>query len=197
MNRLARKPSLWMNFLGRFLFGVVWAGGMSAFTWVVWVKRDANTPVFVWFVLGFFDLLAIGIVWDLVVRFWRTLMHRQPVVEIDRQSLRYGDSAQLHVVEEHPESVKEISVRLVAEHWLTTTNGGTTIRSYQPCYDQELLAISLAEAEPVSRMLQIRIPEKPPADDAKWKIVVATMLRQGGVIAHPFPIDVTPTSPQS
>jgi hypothetical protein len=191
MNRLRRKPSLWMNFFGRLAFAIVWVGFMFGFTFMVWTRSPAGkTPIFVWIILGIFNLFAVGMIWDIVVRFWRTLWNRQPIVEIDRQSLRLGETAQLRIVEEHPESVSQMRVRLVAEHWVTTKNGGTTITAFQPCFDQELLQMNLPAGETVTRMLQIRIPETAPAEDAKWKIVVSSELRQGGVIDHPYPISV-------
>ncbi len=191
MIALSRKPSIWANFFGRLAFGVVWAGAFFAFTWFIWTRRNAgHTPVFIWFVIGFFDLIAIGVVWDLVVRFWRALNGRVPVVEIDRKSLRYGDTAQLHVVEPHPESVKQFDVRLVAEHWVVTKDGTTTVKSYQACYDEELLRMNVSDETQVSRTMPVRIPETPPADDANWKIVVTTELRQGGLVQHPFPISI-------
>jgi hypothetical protein len=192
MIRLVRKPSLWMNFLGRFAFGVVWAGAFIALSIFSWFRR-AGTPIFVFILLGFFDLFAIAVVWDLVVRFWRTLTDKQPIVEIDKPSLTYGETAQLRVAEPHPESVAELNVHLVAEHWLTTQDQpNVTVRSYQACYDEELMRMNVVAGEQVSRMLQIRIPETPPAEDARWKIVVTTALRQGGLIQHPFPIVVEP-----
>ena len=78
MIRLARKPSLWVNFFGRLVFGVVWAGAFIALSYFVWPRR-ASTPIFILFILGFFDLLAIGVIWDLVVRFWRTEEHPESV----------------------------------------------------------------------------------------------------------------------
>jgi hypothetical protein len=191
MNRLRRKPSLWMNFFGRLAFAIVWVGFMFGFTFMVWTRSPAGkTPIFIWIILGIFDLFAVGMIWDIVVRFWRTLMNRQPIVEIDRQQLRPGETAQLRIVEEHPESVKQMSVRLVAQRWVVTKDGSTTIRSFQPCFDQELLQMNLPAGEPVNRMLQIRIPAESPGDDAKWQILVSSELRQGGVIEHPYPIDV-------
>lgn len=132
MIRLARKPSVWSGFLGRLAFGIVWAGSMITATWFVWT-RGAGTPILAWVFLGILDLFAIGIVWDLVIRFWRTINGRQPVLsagccscasrgEIDRPSLRY--------------------------------------------------AVGDVQAQ------------------QRWKIVVTTELRQGGVIEHAFPIAV-------
>jgi hypothetical protein len=191
MNRLTRKPSLWANFFVRLVFATIWVGGMFGFTFFVWTRsRAGETPIFVWIILGIFNLFAVGLIWDIVVRFWRTLMNRQPIVEIDRQSLRPGDTAQLHVVENHPESIAQMSVRLVAENWVTSQQGNATIRSFQPCFDQELLQMNVPAGEPVNRMLQIRIPADSPGDDAKFQIVVMTELRQGGVISHTYPIDV-------
>jgi hypothetical protein len=189
MIKMARKPSLWMGFVGRLLFGVVWAGGFLGFSWLAWQSR-AKTPVFIFIILGLMDLIAIGVIWDLVVRFWRTLTNKQPVLEIDRASLPYGGTAQVRFAEPNPDSLANIDVRLVADHWVTTQHGNTTTSSYEPCYDEELLRMNVETNDPISRMLQIRIPLEPPAEDASWKIVVNTTLRQGGVIQHPYPLKV-------
>ncbi len=190
MIRLARKPSLWSGFLGRLAFGIVWAGSMFTATWFVWT-RGAGTPILAWIFLGILDLFALGIVWDLAIRFWRTINGRQPVLEIDRPSLRYGGSAQLHFVEPHPESLQEIAVRLVADHWVEVSEpDGTTVHTVRNCYDEELLRLNVSDGAEVSRMLQVRIPGSVPSDKPRWKIVVTAELRQGGVIEHAFPIAV-------
>jgi hypothetical protein len=194
MIRLARKPSLWVNFLGRLIFGVVWAGAFVALSWFVWPRR-AETPTFILIILGFFDLLALGVIWDLVVRFWRTLTKKQPIVEIDKTSLTYGSTAQLRIVEEHPESVAQMNVHLVGESWVTSDHQSGSqrviVKSYQSCFDEELLRLNVTQTEPITRMLQIRMPPAAPAEGVQWKIVVNTSLRQGGLIQHSYPIPVT------
>jgi hypothetical protein len=193
MPRLSRKPSLWADFVGRFAFGVVWAGAFVFATWMSWVHR-ADTAWFVYIILAFFDLIAVAVIWDLVVRFWRTLMERQPVVEIDRSPVPYGGSAQVRIVEEHPESVAEMKVRLVASARIRSeSQEGSTrviVSSYEPVFEQELLHCSVTENDPVNRTVTIGLPETPPAENAEWRIVVTTTLRQGGQIPHPFPFKV-------
>ena len=194
MIRLARKPSLWVNFLGRLLFGVVWAGAFVALSFFVWPRR-ATTPTFILIILGFFDLLAVGVIWDLVVRFWRTATNKQPVLEIDRPSLPYGGTAQLRILEEHPESLATLTVHLVGQHWVVSEDQSGSqrviVKSYQSCYDQELLRMNVTQMEPVTRMLQIQMPAAAPAENVDWKIVVNTSLKQGGLIQHSYPIPVS------
>src|SRR4051794_20905927 len=98
MIRLARKPSLWMNFLGRLIFAAIWAGVFFGFFLWAWIHRF-GTLTFILVILGLFDLIAIGVVWDIVVRFWRTLNHREPIVEID--PAKYGGTVQVRIVEKH------------------------------------------------------------------------------------------------
>lgn len=192
MMRLAPHPSPWSSFLGRLLFTTVWTGFFGVFSLMVWRHRE-ETPWFIFGILGFFDLVAIGMLWDVVVRFWRTLNHREPVVEIDHPSLVYGGSAQLRVTERHPESVAEISVRLVCEQLITTKTENRVQHSVQRCHDQELMRISPAGGdEPINRLLSIRMPDQPPEKDVSWKIVVGTTLRQGGMIENIFPLRVEP-----
>jgi len=193
MIRLVRKPSLWSNFFGRLLFAIVWVGGFVVFTLWVWRHRF-GTPWFLFVILGLFDLIAIGVMWDLVVRLWRTLNQREPIVEIDRDSLAYGDSAQVRVAEEHPESIVEMGVKLVGECRTRTeqdiSQHRQTIISLTRVYEEELLRVKPASAEPVSRVVQLQLPKSAPADDVTWKILVDSHLKQGGIIEHPFPLKV-------
>jgi hypothetical protein len=187
---LARRPSLWAGFLGRLAFGTVWTGAMFGATWFVWTRGE-NTPAFAWVILGILDLFALIILLDVAFRFWNALNGRQPIIEISRQSLRYGDEAQLRVVEPHPQAVKEIVVRLIADHWVTKKDSdGSTLNTIENCWDQELLRMNLAEGTEFSRMLHLKLPESVPAEKPRWKIIVTTSLRQGGVIDHAFPFTV-------
>ena len=189
MMRLAPQFSPWASVLGRLVFTTVWTVFFGVFSFMVWRHR-AETPWFVFGVIGLFDLIAVGMLWDVVVRLWRTLNHRVPVVEIDRSSLVYGGAAQLSVTEPHPESVAEICVRLVCEQLVTQKTGNGVQQFVERRHDQELLRLSPAAPDPLHRMLSIRIPEPPPEEDVSWKIVVDTTLRQGGVIEHVFPLRV-------
>ena len=172
MMRLKPHPSPWASFLGRLLFTTVWCGFCAGFSIMIW-RHPEETPWFIFGVIGLFDLIAFGMLWDVVVRMWRTLKHREPVVEIDQRSLVYGGAAQLRVTEPHPESVAVLSVRLV---------GGN--------YDQELLRLSPATPDPLHRTLSLRMPDRPPEQDVSWKVVVGTTLRQGGTIVHSYPLRV-------
>src|SRR4051794_587054 len=92
MIRLSRKPSLWADFGGRLAFALAWDGMFAAATYMGWIHR-ADTRWFVYILLAFFGVFALAIAWDLVVRFWRTLTSRKPIVEIDRNPVPYGASA--------------------------------------------------------------------------------------------------------
>ncbi len=194
MIRLARKPSLWMNFLGRLIFAAVWAGVFFAASCWAWLHRF-GTPAFILILLGIFDLIAIGVVWDIVVRFWRTLHHREPVIEIEREPAAYGDSLQVRIVEEHPESIAELGVKLIGECYARAEREFTAHRemvvSLTRCYEDELLRLKPTSGEPINRVMQMHIPQSPPADEMAWKIIVDSRLKQGGVIEHPFPFRVT------
>ena len=189
MVRLVRKPSLWMGFFGRLLFCVIWAGAFAALSFFVWTFHRHDTPVFIFIVLGFFDLIALGMVWDIVVRFWRTLTNKQPTLEIDHDNLQLGSTAQVQFHEESPESLAEIDVRLVAMATVTTRSGSTTTTTTAPCYDQELLHMNVDGPNPITRSLQIKIPAGE-FGDAKWMISVNTRLRQGGLMQHSYPLQV-------
>ena len=193
MIRLARKPSLWLIFLAHLGFAILWSAAVFGASYFVWVRRGRTSTLAVT-VLVLFDLIAIGLIWDVVVRLWRTLNHRHPLVEIDRQSLAYGDSAQVHIIEPHPRSIAEMGVKLIGECY---AQSATDISSYREtktalnrCYEEELLRLKLDSADPVSRLVQMQLPKSPPADGISWKIVVDSRLKRGGVIEHGFPLKV-------
>lgn len=191
MIRLARKPSLWMNFFGRLAFAVLWVGWFSGFSWWAWVHRF-GTPTFVLIILAFFDLVSVGVIWDIVVRFWITLHRREPLVEVDRNPAAYGDSVQVRIIEQHPESIAEIVVKLVGECYARAEREFTahreTVVSLTQCYEDELVRLKPTSDDRIDRTVVMHIPQSPPADEVAWKIVVDSHLRQGGIIEHPFPI---------
>jgi hypothetical protein len=193
MIRLQRKPSLWMNFLGRFLFGVIWAGVFAFGTLWVWRHRYGS-PVYVFVILGIFDLISIGVLWDLIARFQRTINRREPLVEIDHEPA-YGDSVKIRVTEQHPESLTELGVKLVGECYTRSEREFTQHREavvvLTRCYQDELTRAK-PSSEPVT--LTMLIPKSPPADEIAWKVIVDTTLKQGGIIEHEFPIRVRTSS---
>jgi hypothetical protein len=193
MIRLARKPSLWMNFFGRLIFAVIWAGAFFAVSTWAWLHRF-GTPTFILVALGFFDLIAIAVVWDIFVRFRRTLRHREPVVEVDHEPAAYGDSVQVHIVETDPESLAEMGVKLVGECYTKSevdfTQHRETVVSLTRCYEEELLRLKPSTNEPINRILRVQLPKSAPANEVAWKIIVDSHLKQGGIIEHPFPIRV-------
>lgn len=186
--RLSRKPSLWAAFAGRFLFTVVWCGGIGAFSYFVLTRGHA--PLFVKILLGVFGFFGVMMLWDIVVRFWRTLTGKQPLVEIERLPLGYGESAQLRVIESDPESVREMVVSLVADHRVVRHDDNITVIGEERCYSSELLRATDLTGEPFVSMLHVQLPVEEPGDSPKWKVEVSTTLKQGGMITHGFPIDV-------
>jgi len=182
-----------MNFFGRLIFAVIWVGVFFAGSIWAWMHRF-GTPTFILIILGIFDLIAIGVVWDIVVRFWRTLQHREPVIEVDHEPAAYGESVQVRIAEQHPESIVELGVKLVGECYARAEREFTahreTVVTLTRCYEDELLRLKPSSDEPINRVLQMLIPQSPPADEMSWKIVVDSRLKQGGVIEHPFPFRV-------
>ena len=192
--RLVRRPSLWKSFFGRLAFSVVWVGGVVAFWVFTWPRRQ-GVSLLLYVFPALLSVLALGLVWDVVVRFWRTVTDRQPVLELDRAPLTYGATARLRVLEPHPRSLSEMVVTLAGDHWVTTrerdSRRDVTTHSYERCYEAELLRVSFTGARPVDESVELRLPDEPPADGVEWKIVVRDTLRQGGVMEHWFPVPVS------
>ncbi len=170
---------------------MVWAGACAIGSYWAWRHRF-GMPTLALIILGLFDLLAIGLLWDMVVRFRRTKNHREPIVEVDRDSPAYGDSVQVRIVEEHPESIAEMGVTLVGECDARAVREFTghreTVVTHMRCYEQELLRVK-PSAEPL--IVQMHLPKSPPADEVAWKIIIDSHLEQGGIIEHPFPLRVS------
>jgi hypothetical protein len=181
MIRLVRSPSRWVILLIRLVLATGWAVLLSAAVYIAWPQRVGIFLVMV--ALGSYTLACL----------WRTLRDREPLLEIDRQALAYGDSAQLHIVEQHPQSVSEMNVKLVGECSVTAALDISHYRektvSLTRCYEEELLRVA-PHGEPLSRTLQLHLPKSAPADDVAWKIVVGSTLKQGGIVEHPFPLRV-------
>jgi hypothetical protein len=182
-----------MNFFGRLIFAVVWAGiffGGSYWTW----QHRFGMPAFILVILGVFDLIAIGVVWDIVVRLRRTLHRHEPVVEVERDPAAYGESVEVRIVEEHPEAIAEMGVKLVGECYTKSevdfTQHHETVVSLTRCYEEELLRLKPSTNEPINRILRVQLPKSPPADEVAWMIIVDSHLKQGGIVEHPFPIRV-------
>jgi hypothetical protein len=193
MIRLVRKPSIWGDFFQRLLFVVIFAGGLFTFTYLAW-RHPIGMPRYAYAILYFFDLIAIGVLCDIAVRLWRTMNQGEPVVEIDRPLLHYGDTAQVRVIEPNPQLIAEMGVKLIGE---CRAKSVTDISQHHEtrvartrCYEEELLRLKPSSNEPVNRLLQLQLPKSAPADDIAWKIVVDWHLKQGGVIEHPFPLRV-------
>src|SRR5438552_14777616 len=176
MIRLVRKPSLLVGFIGRLLFVVICAAAVVA-AWYFVLKRGT------YLIFALVDLLAIAAVWELL-SFYRRFRHGAPVVEIDRQSLTYGDSAQVRVNDPNAR------VKLVGECYAESV---TDISSYREkkialtrCYEEDLQRLK-------NQTFLLQLPKSPPADGINWKIVVAAHLKQGGVIEHSYPLRVRET----
>jgi hypothetical protein len=184
MRRLARKPSLWVSFLLRVAFVIVAAIAVNVAMFFV-MKRGA------FFMLTLVLLIAVAAVWELI-RFTFHMRHRPPVLEIDRDALAYGDSVELRIVQAHPQSVAEVSVKLIGD---CSKSESTDISEYREtkfartrCYEEELLCFQPSAA--IDRTVRVQLPKSPPADGMKWLIVVAFTLEHGAVVEHPYPLRV-------
>jgi len=184
MRRLARRPSLWVSFLLRVVFVIVAAIAVNVAMFFV-MKRGA------FLMLTLALLIAIAAVWELI-RFTIHMRHRPPVLEIDRTALSYGDSAELRLVEAHPLSVAEVSVKLIGD---CSKSESTDISEYREtkfartrCYEEELLRFQPSAA--IDRTVRVQLPKSAPADGMTWKIVVDFTLKHGAVVEHPYPLRV-------
>ena len=186
MFRLARKPSLWGGLILRIVF--VSVAALAVFVALFFAARRGT-----FFMLSLVVLIAIAAVWELI-RFSARMSAGAPVVEIDRQPLAYGDSAEVRIMERHPRSVMEIGVTLVGE---CNRTEATDISEYREtkvartrCYEEELLRVKPENDAPISRVIRVQLPKSPPADGMAWTIVVDATLKHGDVVEHPFPLRV-------
>ena len=194
--RLCCRPSRWAGFIARLAFAVLWVAFFSGMSWLAWTRR-AGAPLFALVLVVIFDLITIPVVHDLIVCLRHTMRQHEPRVEIDQESLAYGESVSVRVTEPHPEVVAELAIKLVGECWSKSMTDVSqyrrTTRLYSRCYEEELLRVSTQSDHPVTRILKVRLPECPPAENVCWKLIVDARLKQGGVIEHPFPLRVRET----
>src|SRR5438105_9508229 len=176
MFRLARKPSIWVSFFLRVVFVVVAA--IAVIPALYFVSRRGT-----FFILTLVLVIAIAALWELI-RFALQMRHRPPVVEIDRQPLAYGESAQLRVIEKRPDLLAEIGVTLIGE---CNTSAATDISEYREtkvartrCYEEELLRMKPSAV--IDHTVRVQLPKSPPADGMKWSIVVDSTLKHGDVV---------------
>jgi len=191
--RLVRKPSLWSDLIARLLFALLWTAFFVVASYMAWHRWEAISG-FLIAVLTICNLIAAGLIADVIVRFARTVGHAEPIVEIDHDVLRYGDSADVHLLELHPESIAEIGMKLVGECWSKSMTDVSeyrrTVRAYSRCYEEELIRMTPAPNEPLNPTVKLQLPKSPPSEGVCWKLVVDSRLRRGGVIEHPFPLRV-------
>ena len=184
MFRLVRKPSLWVNLLGRLLFAMLCAAAAFAAWW--WMHRSAV-------IMSLAVAIALLALWDVIRFAWRAHFDA-PVVEIDCRCLAYGDSAQLHVIEAHAESLAELGVKLIGECSMSAATDISSFREMKTartrCYEQELLRMKHDDAAPINRVVRMQLPKSPPADAVSWTIVIDSRLRHGDVVEHPYPLRV-------
>jgi hypothetical protein len=194
MIRLVRKPSLWMISSGRLIFAVVWGGIFIVASVWMWIHRF-GMPAYGLVILAIFDVITIAVAWDVVGRFRLTRLHREPIVEVDKEPAAYGDSVKVRIADPHPELTAEIGVKLVGECYAKAVREFTahreTVMTLTRCYEDEALRVTLTPGEALDRTVQMLIPQSPPAEEMLWKIVVESHLRDGDVIEHPFPLRVS------
>src|SRR5262245_52376370 len=106
-------------------FAILWNGIFGAFVLLAWPHR-AETPIFIQGVLGLFLLLGVGIIWDVVVRFYRTLTGKTAIVEVDRQPLHPGDTVRVRVCQRDLHSLSCLQVSIAASNTVTEQSGSTT-----------------------------------------------------------------------
>ena len=190
MRRLSRAPSLWVDLSARLMSLFLWGGFVFVFTRFVWLRR-AWAPTYMIVFDAVIIMIGVWMVVDLVLRCSR---RDEPVVEIDRPSLTYGDVARVHLLASHPESLSDLRVTLIGECLATSaidfTEHRLTNAWRQRCYEQELLRLAPSGLEPVNRTMNLFLPLSAPADAMKWTIVVGTRLKQGGVVEYPYPLPV-------
>jgi hypothetical protein len=169
MIRLARRPSPWITLLERVAFTAICA----AIVYIAW----RYVPRLPWMLFGASGVVIVGARCGIVMS-WRACQCGVPIVEIDRPSLGYGDSAALRVV-----ACGDVGVRLVGECQATKavdiSNYRDTHIATTRCYEEELIR----GTAPCT--VRVSIPKSPPADGIAWKIVV-----ESAGVAHPYPLRV-------
>jgi hypothetical protein len=195
--RLTRKPSPWVVVLMRLAFAILWNGFFSVFVVLMWPHR-AETPIFIQGVLGFFLLLGVGIIWDVVVRFHRTLTGKTAIVEVDCQPLHPGDTVRVRVCQRGLSSLSHLQVSIAASNTVTEQSGNTTTTTTKPCYRKEIAVCDPAAAagDSYDETFAVQIPSESFRGTVAWSIVVRQDLAQGGIDFQTFPLPVDASAAQ-
>jgi hypothetical protein len=191
--RLRSRSSARKEILVRILVTLLWNAIFGGFTYMSWTHDPSQTPVFIWAILALFALIGLGMVWDVVVRIARAWLGRVPIIEVDLQPVRLGETLTVRVCESHPASLSRLEVELVGV--TMTTSGSTTTTRYgirtslMACVPPEL-----AVRPRFDRTTSFMLPaaNQVPAGTVRWELLVGSVLRQGGLLLSAFPIEVTP-----
>jgi hypothetical protein len=189
--RLTRKPSPWVDVLMRLAFAILWNGFFGVFV-VLMLPHQAETPIFIQGVLGFFLLLGAGIIWDVVVRFHRTLTGKTAIVEVDRQPLHPGDTVRVRVCQRGLGSLSHLQITIAASNTVTEQSGNTTTTATKPCYRKEIAVCdpTATAGDSYDETFTVQIPSESFRGTVEWSIVVRQALAQGGLDFQTFPLQV-------
>jgi hypothetical protein len=195
--RLTRKPSPWVVVLMRLAFTILWNGFFSIFVVLMWPHR-VETPIFIQGVLGFFLLLGVGIIWDVVVRFHRTLTGKTAIVEVDRQPLHPGETVRVRVCQRGLSSLSHLQVSIAASNTVTEQSGNATTTTTKPCYWKEIAVCDPAATagDSYEETFTVRIPSESFRGTVAWSLVVRQDLAQGGIDFQTFPLPVDASAAQ-
>src|SRR5262245_4619167 len=195
--RLTRRPSPWVVVLMRLAFAILWNGFFGVFVVLAW-PHLAETPILIQVVLGLFLLLGVGIVWDVVVRFYRTLTGKTAVVEVDRQPLHPGDTVRIRVCQRGLNSLRRLHVGIAASNTVTKQSGTMTTTTTKPCYQREIAVWDPAAtaADSYDETFAVQIPSESFRGTVEWSIVVRQDLAQGGIDFQTFPLRVVASAAQ-
>jgi hypothetical protein len=178
-HRLARDPSLGAEVrqaaihasVPLFLTLLAWLGTRGTL-------GNAEPPP--GWVLPVLALFSAGFVWSLVLKLVRALRGRIPVVEVDAQPWRPGETAAVRIVDADPGGLDGLEVALVAMGLkvervpLTTASSSGWRFSSELRHHLPLLTLSRDElaAGPVDRRVEAVVPREAADNDWRWRIVV-------------------------
>src|SRR5262245_23057378 len=192
-HRLAMVPSPWGVVAGRRALTLAVNGFLAMFV-VRGRSHVDEVPLFAKVVVTLWGFIGLGMVWDLVVRAYRTAVGRFAVLELDRLPLRPGAKAHGRVLLRDPATLSGLTVSLVGERHETRTDEGrvqviaarfheSVVFTFDPASDPETGPM-------LDRRFAVPVPGELPPGTLTWRLVVALRLKQGGMDSQDFPLQV-------
>lgn len=197
-HRLVRDPSLRSELRQSIVFASVPLFIVAVAAWG-WATDSAPVPQWLWFVAPIFALMTLGFVWNVVLKALRLLRGRSPVVEVDTQPWRPGETRQVRLVYPDSASLESLDVFLVAEGMevkrvpLTAMFSSGWRFTEAVKYHKALLTLPrdvLRGSGPVNQIVSTVVPAEAAGNQWRWQILLVGRVARGVPREDRYPVRI-------